>query len=71
MVGAWGADTPHFVVGRGLIEAGTFPYADLISHTVGLERLADGIATIGGSYRLDGEEIRKIAVAAHDWTSSI
>lgn len=65
LVGAWAADTPHFVIGRGMIEAGRFPFADLISHTIPLERLADGIATIGGSYRLDGEEIRKVAVAAH------
>ena len=36
---------PHFVVGRGLIETGTFPFADLVSHTIGLDRLADGIAT--------------------------
>jgi hypothetical protein len=31
-----------------------------------LSRVADGIAAIGGSYRLDGQEIRKVAVAAHD-----
>ena len=65
LVGAWGADTPHFVIGRGMIESGRFPFADLISHTVPLERLADGIAAIGTTYRLDGEEIRKVAVAAH------
>lgn len=65
LVGAWGADTPHFVIGRGLIESGRFPFADLISHTVPLERLADGIAAIGTTYRLDGEEIRKVAVAAN------
>jgi threonine dehydrogenase-like Zn-dependent dehydrogenase len=64
LVGAWAADTPHVVVGRAMIEAGRYPFADLISHTVPLSRLADGIATIGGSYRLDGEEIRKIAVSA-------
>jgi L-iditol 2-dehydrogenase len=65
LVGAWAADTPHFVIGRGMIESGRFPFADLISHTVPLERLADGIAAIGTTYRLDGEEIRKVAVAAH------
>ena len=65
LVGAWAADVPHFVMGRGLIESGKYRFADLVSHTVGLDRLADGIATIGGTYRLDGEEIRKVAVAAH------
>jgi len=65
LVGAWGADTPHFIWGRGMIESGRFPFADLVSHTVSLERLADGIAAIGTTYRFDGEEIRKIAVAAH------
>jgi len=34
-------------------------------HTVPLDRLADGIAAIGTTYRFDGEEIRKIVVAAH------
>lgn len=65
LVGAWAADTAHFVTGRSLIEAGKYRFADLISHTVPLSRLADGIGTIGGTYRLDGEEIRKIAVSAH------
>jgi L-iditol 2-dehydrogenase len=66
LVGAWGADTPHFVIGRGMIEAGAFPFADLVSHILPLDRLPDGIATIGGSYRLDGEEVRKIAISANE-----
>jgi len=65
LVGAWGAEDRHFVVGRALIESGNYPFADLVSHTLPLARVADGIATIGGGYRLDGREVRKIAVAAH------
>src|SRR5205814_8266232 len=65
LVGAWAADTPHFVVGRAQIESGKYPFADLISHTIPRGRLADGIGAIGTTYRFDGEEVRKIAVAAH------
>ena len=65
LVGVWAADTPHFVSGRALIEAGRYPFADLVSHTLPLERVADGIAAIGGSYRVDDREIRKVAIAAN------
>ena len=60
-----GADVPHFVAGRALIESGKYPFADLVSHPLPLERVAEGIAAIGGTYRIDGVEIRKVAVAAH------
>jgi len=66
LVAVWGADTPHFVAGRALIESGKYPFADLVSHRLPLDRVAEGVAAIGGTYRLDGEEIRKVAVAAHD-----
>ena len=65
LVAVWGADTPHFVAGRALIESGKYPFADLVSHTLPLARVGEGIAAIGGAYRLDGTEIRKVAVAAH------
>jgi L-iditol 2-dehydrogenase len=65
LVAVWGADTPHFVAGRALIELGKYPFADLVSHTLPLGRVAEGIAAIGGTYRIDGVEIRKVAVAAH------
>jgi L-iditol 2-dehydrogenase len=66
LVAVWGGDTPHFVAGRALIESGRYDFASLVSHKLPLSRVADGIAAIGGSYRLDGKEIRKVAVAAHD-----
>jgi L-iditol 2-dehydrogenase len=66
LVAVWGADTPHFVAGRALIESGKYPFADLVSHRLPLDRVAEGVAAIGGTYRLDGGEIRKVAVAAHD-----
>ena len=66
LVAVWGADTPHFVAGRALIESGKYAFADLVSHRLPLDRVAEGVAAIGGTYRLDGEEIRKVAVAAHD-----
>lgn len=66
LVAVWGADTPHFVAGRALIESGKYPFADLISHRLPLSRVGEGIAAIGGTYAIDGREIRKVAVAAHD-----
>jgi threonine dehydrogenase-like Zn-dependent dehydrogenase len=65
LVAVWGADTPHFVAGRALIESGKYAFADLVSHRLPLARVAEGIASIGGTYRLDGEEVRKVAIAAH------
>jgi threonine dehydrogenase-like Zn-dependent dehydrogenase len=66
LVAVWAADTPYFVAGRALIESGKYPFADLVSHTLPLSRVGEAIACIGGSYQLDGEEIRKVAIAAHD-----
>ena len=42
LVAVWGADTPHFVAGRALIESGKYPFADLVSHRLPLDRVADG-----------------------------
>lgn len=66
LVGVWASHTPHFVASRALIEAGKYPFADLVSHRLPLERVADGINAIGGTYHIDGQEIRKVAIAAHD-----
>ncbi|MCC6314253.1 MAG: alcohol dehydrogenase catalytic domain-containing protein [Thermomicrobiales bacterium] len=65
LVGVWSAGIPHFVAGRALIESGRYPFADLVSHVLPLERVADGVGAIGGSYLLDGTEIRKVAIAAN------
>src|SRR5918993_3829862 len=50
LVAVWGADTPHFVAGRALIESGKYPFADLVSHRLPLHRVADGVAAIGGAH---------------------
>ncbi|MCA9877514.1 MAG: zinc-binding dehydrogenase, partial [Thermomicrobiales bacterium] len=65
IVGVWGSSTPHFVFGRAIIESGKYPFAELVSHKLPLERVSDGIDAIGKTYRIDGEEIRKVAIMAN------
>ncbi len=66
VVGVWGSSTPHFVFGRAIIESGKYPFADLVSHRLPLERVSDGVEAIGKTYRVDGEEIRKVAIVANN-----
>lgn len=65
LVAVWAADMPHFVAGRALIESGRYPLADLVSHKLPLDRVADAIGAIGTTYRVDCAEIRKVAIAAN------
>lgn len=58
----WGSGTEHFVRGLPLLERNEFPYRDMVSHVLPLDRVADGFAALNGTYRLDGEMVIKIAV---------
>lgn len=60
----WGSRAEHFVRGLPLLEKNEFPYAEMVSHVLPLERVADGFAALNGTYRLDGETVIKIAVGA-------
>lgn len=59
----WGSRYNHFVRGLALLERNEFAFADLISHVLPLERIADGFRALNGSYRLGEETVVKIAVA--------
>jgi L-iditol 2-dehydrogenase len=61
--GVWSSERSHFVRARSVVESGAFPFDDLVSHVLPLSRLGDAIQSFG-AYRLDGQEVRKIAISA-------
>ncbi len=62
----WASTYDHFVRGLRILEKNEFPYGDMVSHTLPLERVEDGFHALNGTYRLGGEEVIKIAVKARD-----
>lgn len=60
--GIWGSRYNHFVRGLTLLERNEYPFADLVSHVLPLEGVADGFDALNGTYQLDGETVVKIAV---------
>ncbi|GIV77873.1 MAG: hypothetical protein KatS3mg050_2267 [Litorilinea sp.] len=58
----WGSRPEHFVRGLPLLERNEFPFAEMVSHILPLERVADGFAALNGTYRLGDETAIKIAV---------
>ena len=63
LVGVWGADLSHWAGALPLIEAGTYPFAEVISHELPLERVPDAIQSLSTNYRLAGKEVGKIVIA--------
>ena len=64
LVGVWGSSLRHFVRGRTILESGRYPFDEMVSHTLTLERLGEAMQALSTDYRLDGVEARKIAIAA-------
>lgn len=62
--GVWSSEKSHFVRARAVVESGKYPFEELLSHTLPLSRVGDAIQAMSGTYRLDGREVRKIAIAA-------
>jgi threonine dehydrogenase-like Zn-dependent dehydrogenase len=62
----WGSTYEHFVRGLRVLEKNEYPYGDMVSHTLPLNRVLDGFNALNGSYRLGDEEVIKIAVKAWD-----
>ena len=58
----WAFRTEDFVRALAVLERGDFPFADLVSHTLPLERVAEGFDALHAGYRLDGGDAVKIAV---------
>jgi len=60
----WGSTYEHFVRGLPILERNEFPFADMVSHVLPLSRIAEGFDALNCDYRLTGETVVKIAVAA-------
>jgi threonine dehydrogenase-like Zn-dependent dehydrogenase len=58
----WGYREEDFVRGSRILERNEFAFADMVSHMIPLERVAEGFEALHSGYRLDGEDAVKIAV---------
>ncbi|GIV80618.1 zinc-binding dehydrogenase [Litorilinea aerophila] len=61
--GIWGSRYHHFVRGAAILENQEFPFGEMVSHVLPLERIRDGFAALDGSYRLGDETVVKVAVS--------
>jgi threonine dehydrogenase-like Zn-dependent dehydrogenase len=57
------SDYQDAVAAGRILEAGRLPFEQVVSHQLPLERVADAIEALNGSYRLDGRTALKIAGA--------
>ncbi len=65
IMGVWSADIAYFVRGRPIVESGKYPLEKMISHKLGLDRCLDAMKAMSWgdkSYRLDGQEVKKIVI---------
>jgi len=58
----WGSGPEHFVRALPILEKNEFPFAELVSHIISLERVAESFNVLRSGYCLDGKETIKIAV---------
>lgn len=64
--GIWGSRFPHFVRGLSLLEQLEWPIGEMVSHILPLERVRDGFDALHHTYRLDGADVVKIALASDE-----
>jgi L-iditol 2-dehydrogenase len=62
--GSWGAEAAHFIQALPVLESGRYDTASIVSHRVPLSRATDVCTALTTDYRLDGEEVRKVAIEA-------
>lgn len=60
----WGSRFHHFVRGIPILERNDFPFADLVSHVLPFERIADGFNALNGKYKIGDSTVIKIAVGS-------
>ena len=58
----WASLPEHFVRALPILERNEYPFADVVSHTIPLDRVAEGFNALKSGYLLDGKEAIKIAV---------
>lgn len=63
LAGIGGTGIKHYTLALRALEKGGFPYEAMVSHQLPLDRVGDGIAAIGGRYRIDEHDTIKVAIA--------
>lgn len=62
--GSWGAEAAHFIQALPILMSGRYDTASIVSHRVPLTRALDVCKALTSDYRLDGTEVRKVAIEA-------
>jgi L-iditol 2-dehydrogenase len=62
--GSWGAEVAHFIQALPIVASGRYDTASIVSHRLPLERVEDACVALTTDYRLDGREVRKVAIEA-------
>ena len=58
----WASRPEHFVRGLPILERNEFPFSDLVSHVIPIDRVPEGFHALREGYHLDGRDAIKIAV---------
>jgi L-iditol 2-dehydrogenase len=69
LAGISGTGVEQYALALSVLEKGGFPYHKMVSHQLPLERVAEGIAALGGSYQIDGRDAIKITIAPNGATT--
>jgi threonine dehydrogenase-like Zn-dependent dehydrogenase len=69
LAGIAGTGVRHYALALRVLEKGGFPYREMVSHQLPIDRVSDGIHALGGGYRIDGRDAIKIAIAPNGTAS--
>ena len=58
----WASAPEHFVRALPILERNEYAFADLVSHTIPIDRVAEGFNALHSGYHLDGKDTIKIAI---------
>ena len=62
MEAIWGGRSEYFMRGIPIMERNEFPFSEMVSHVLPLDRIAEGFSALAGGYHLDGKDTIKIAL---------
>jgi threonine dehydrogenase-like Zn-dependent dehydrogenase len=60
----YGSEVRHFVRALSILDTHNYPFEKIVSHVLPLERVMDAMNAMMSGYRLDGEEVIKIAISS-------
>ncbi len=63
LVGAWSSLPDSFARGLNILEAAKYPFGDMVTHRLPLERTGEAFHALSSDYMLDGREIIKAVIA--------